>query len=438
MLVYVLNSDGVPLMPCSPGKARRLLNSGSAKVMSRTPLVIKLLRGSSGYKQPITLSVDSGAKVIGVAATGNGKTYYASQVKTRTDVHVKISQRLSYRRTRRGRKLRYRKARWLNRRRAEGWLTPTMRSKIQSHLYEIYFVKSILPVTRLVIETASFDIHKIVNPGVSGKNYQQGIQKDFYNIKQFILFRDEYSCQKCSGKKKDKRLHVHHIVFRSKGGTNSPDNLVTLCEICHKNLHANENEEQESLKLQKKRRANTTDAVQVSTIRAYLKKNLIFEETFGYETKFKREMLGLKKDHYVDAICAGLADGEVIKFPNVVYQKVCVAPGDYQQTSGSRSEKSMPTGKIMGFRKFDKVEWLGQELFIKGRMSSGYAVLMDINGKTVDLKPIPKLKSMKRISARKSCLISPIHIENSRSNTTSFLSANIENNCLLDRKLGSL
>jgi hypothetical protein len=149
-------------------------------------------------------------------------------------------------------------------------------------------------------------------------------------------------------------------------------------------------------------------------------------------------MLGLKKDHYVDAICVGLADGEVIKFPNVVYQKVCIASGDYQQTSGSRSEKSIPTGKIMGFRKFDKVEWLNQELFIKGRMSSGYAVLMDIDGKAVNLKPIPKLKVMKRISARKSCLITPIHIENSRSNTTSFLSANTENSCSLSKKLVNL
>ena len=123
MLVYVLNSDGDPLMPCSPGKARKLLNSGCAKVMSRTPFVIKLLHGSSGYKQPITLSIDSGSKIIGVAAIGNGKTYYASQIKTRTDVHTKMSQRASYRRTRRGRKLRYRQARWANRRRSEAWLT---------------------------------------------------------------------------------------------------------------------------------------------------------------------------------------------------------------------------------------------------------------------------------------------------------------------------
>lgn len=276
-------------MPCSAGKARKLLDAGQAKMLSRPPFVIKLLYGSSGYKQPVTLSVDSGSKVIGVAATGNGKTLYASEVTNSSDIHEKLSQRASSRRTRRGRKLRYRKARWANRKRPKGWLTPTMRSKVQSHIREIEFVRRILPIIRTIIETASFDIHKIVNPDVSGDGYQQGRQKDFYNLKQFVLSRDGHFCQKCSGKKKDDKLHVHRIIFRSNGGTNSPDNLITLCKTCHDNLHLHHNAEQESLKLQKKHKPNTTDAVQVSTIGCYLKKSLPFEETFGYETKFKRE-----------------------------------------------------------------------------------------------------------------------------------------------------
>ena len=262
--------------------------------------------------------------------------------------------------------------------------------------------------------------------------------KDFYNVKQFVLFRDEYSCQKCSGKKKDEKLQVHHIIFRSKGGTDSPDNLITLCKTCHDDLHAHKNEEQESYKLQKKRQKKTVDAVQVSTIGAYLKKNCSFDETFGYETKFKRELLGLQKDHYIDAICAGINEGEIVKFPSVMYKKACVSIGDYQQTVGQRSEKTIPTGKIMGFRKFDKVAWLGEEFFIKGRMSSGYAILMNISGKKVELKPIPKLKVMKKISARKSCLISRIHIENTRLSTTSFLSTSIEKSSLDVRKSGSI
>ena len=438
MLVYVLNSVGVPLMPCSPGKARRLLNAGQAKVMGRSPFVIKLLYGSSGYKQSVTLSVDSGSKVIGVAATGNGKVLYASEVKTRSNIHEKMSQRSSYRRTRRGRKLRYRKARWANRRRPKGWLTPTMRSKVQSHLREIEFVKRILPVTRTIIETASFDIHKIVNPDVSGEGYRQGRQKDFYNVKQFILSRDGHCCQKCSGKKKDHKLHVHHIVFRSNGGTDSPDNLITLCKTCHDNLHLHSHAEKESLKLQKKRKPNTADAVQVSTIGTYLKKSLSFEETFGYETKFTREGLGLPKEHYIDAICAGLAGGEVPILPDVLYKKMCIPVGDYKQTAGKRSEETIPTGKIMGIKKFDKVSHLGQELFVKGRMSTGYAVLMDIDGKTVKLKPMAKFKTITRVSARTSCLTSRIPIESSPSSITSSLSANTESAYFSKRDLVNL
>jgi 5-methylcytosine-specific restriction endonuclease McrA len=428
MLVYVLNSAGKPLMPCSPGQARRLLDAGKAKVVRRSPFVIKLLYGASGYKQPVTLGVDSGSKVIGVAAIGNGKVLYTSEVTNRSDIHEKTSQRSSYRRTRRGRKLRYRKARWANRRRPKGWLTPTMRSKVRSHLREIEFVKRILPVTQVIIETASFDIHKIVNPDVSGKEYQQGRQKDFYNLKQFVLSRDGHCCQKCLGKKKDNKLHVHHIVFRSNGGTNSPDNLITLCKTCHDNLHLHSNAEQESLKLQKKRKPNATDAVQVSVVGTYLKKSLSFEETFGYETKFTRETLGLPKEHYIDAICIGLSDGEVPILPDVLYKKVCIPLGDYKQTAGGHSEKSMPTGKLMGIRKFDKVKCQDQELFVKGRMSTGYAVLMDIEGKTVNLKPMAKLKTVTRISARTSCLTSwiPIEVFPRNTNRESFYNSNKE------------
>ena len=73
---------------------------------------------------------------------------------------------------------------------------------------------------------------------------------------------------------------------------------------------------------------------------------------------------------------------------------------------GLRSEKRIPTGKIMGFRKFDKVRYRGRHYFIKGRFSTGYAILMNIDGQRADLKPIPKFTGMTRIAARKSWVIS--------------------------------
>lgn len=414
MLVYVLNKSGSPLMPCSAAKARKLLSAKKAKVISRTPFVIKLLHGSSGYKQKVVLGQDAGSKNIGTSAISNGKVLYASEVKLRTDVSEKMKQRASFRRTRRGRKLRYRSARFDNRTRSDSWLTPTLRSKIQSHEREIKAVKKILPVSKTIIETASFDIHKITNPDVKNSTYQLGRQLGFYNVKNFVLNRDGYCCQICKGKNKCEKLHVHHILFRSNGGTNSVDNLLTLCKECHNELHSKPEAQEFSLKLVNKRRANTTDATQVSTISSALRNSKIIgelEETFGYITKFNRENMRLAKTHYNDSIAIA-SQGEVITLTTNYLQKVQVARGDYKQTNGVRSEQKNPTGKIMGFKKFDKVEWFGKEYFIKGRMSSGYAILMDIYGKKADLKPIPKFKTMKRISARKICLISRIFIEN--------------------------
>ena len=111
-LVYVLNSAGKALMPCSPAKARKLLEKGCAKVISRTTFTIQLLFGSSGYKQKVNLGIDAGSKIIGAAAIANGKTLYASETKIRSDIHEKMVQRASFRRTRRSRKCRYRPSRW--------------------------------------------------------------------------------------------------------------------------------------------------------------------------------------------------------------------------------------------------------------------------------------------------------------------------------------
>jgi hypothetical protein len=431
MLVHVLNNKGQPLMPCCAGKARNLLKSGVARVVSREPFTIKLLFGSSGFKQEVTLSCDSGSKVAAFAALANGKVLYLSEVILRQDIRSNMDQRRAFRRTRRSRNTRYRKPKFDNRRR-DDWLTPTIQSKVNSHKREIRFIKKILPITRVVIETAGFDIHKITNPEVFSSEYQEGRQKGFYNVKQYVLHRDGYACKKC---KQDRcKLEVHHILFKSNGGTNSPDNLITLCSFCHDKLHLSANAEAESKKLSSKiKQKPTLSATQISTIGAYLKKEEVFTETFGYETKYKRESLGLPKTHYNDAICAGLLENQSVQLSSTFFKKVHIANGDYKLRSGLRSEKNIPMSKIMGIKKFDKVNSNGTIGFVKGRMSTGYAILMDIDGKTLDLKPIPKLKTLKRLTARKSCLTTRIHIENTSSGITLFSLQNIEKNSLMKK-----
>jgi len=405
MLVYVLNKKGKPLMPCSARKARVLLKEGKAKVIKRTPFAIKLLYGSSGYKQEVIAGMDTGSKIIGIACVSNGKVLYKAETFLRQDVSEKMQRRKMYRRNRRARKIRYRECRFSNRANSfkNDRLTPSLLSKLNAHLREKKFIEKLLPVSKWILELASFDIHKISNPEVSRWTYQKGQQKNYYNVKAFIIDRDEHTCQHC--KSKNKKLHVHHIIFKSNEGTDSPENLITLCEDCHKDLHEGKFE-------LKGIKSKTKHATEIGIIKSQLKKKFgEFIETFGYETKFKREqILNLTKTHYNDAIAICCNDGEIIKDLNYYFIKKNISKGDYQQTKGSRSEKKIPTGKLFGFKKFDKVLTRSGIGFIKGKRSSGAFEVSDIFGNRIGKTHNAK-KYLERISARKNyimeaCLVS--------------------------------
>ncbi len=406
MFVYVLSQQGNPLMPCQPVVARLLLKGGKAKVKSRTPFTIKLTGDSKEYTQPVTAGMDTGSKVVGCAAIANGEVVYQSEVQLRQDVSKKMQQRATYRRTRRGRKCRYRPARWLNRTsmREDGRLAPSIQSKLDSHFREKKQVEAILPVTSWKVETANFDIHKITNPDVEGVGYQQGNQLGYYNLKAYILHRDGYQCQSGRKIKHADKLHVHHIKFRSRGGTDTPGNLMTLCEQCHHDLHSGKFE----LKV---KRSRTKHATEVGIVKSQvLKSDWNFVETFGYQTKFKREqILRLSKTHYNDAIAICCEEGEVAKPSEHVLYKKHIAQGDYQQTKGSRSEKTIPTGKLFGLKKFDQIQTNKGNGFVKGKRSSGYFALMDIFNNTVTASVNVK-KYCQRLAARTGTMIQEVAI----------------------------
>ncbi len=404
-------------MPCTNVIARLLLKENKAKVIKRTPFTIKLLYQTTNYLQDITLGIDTGSSKIGSAAVDvNNNILYLSEIEIRNDIADKMKRRSKYRRNRRNRKTRYRKPRWLNRKNSikKDRFSPTMISKINSHLKEINFVKSILPITKLILETATFDPHALKNPEVLINKwlYQKGINYGYANTRAYVLDRDNYTCQHCKGKSKDKRLHVHHIIFRRNGGSDEPENLITLCETCHDKLHHGLID----LKLKGKLKGQLKHATQMNGIRIQLLKLLPeAKETFGFITKEHRQLMDLPKEHYYDAVTIASLDKfneekyDDINFKtNIILFKKCISKGDYQQTKGVRSEQKIPTGKIQGFRKFDKIRYLGKEYFIKGRMSTGYAILMNIHGDKIVLKPIPKFSKMKRFGARKSWLIKEI------------------------------
>ncbi len=397
MCVYVVNKNGNSIMPCKPAKAKHLLKTGKAKVIKRNPFTIKLLWDCEENTQEIVAGMDTGSKTIGCAAISNGKVVYQSEVQVRQDVSKKMERRKKYRRNRRGRKTRYRKARWQNKAsmRKEGRLAPSIKSKVESHLREKRFMESILPISRWKVETASFDIHKISNPDVGRWDYQKGNQKGFYNVRAYVLCRDGYQCQKC--KTKEGKLHVHHIVFRSDVGTNVPSNLITLCEPCHDKLH-------KGIFKIKGVRSKTKHATEIGIVKSQLKKYFgDFEECFGYETKFKREqILNLPKSHYCDAV-AVCCETNLPILSDTVYYKRCVSKGDYRQTKGSRSEIKIPTGKLFGLRKFDRIKTSKGVGFVKGKRSSGKFAICDVNWNPLFESNIKK--DCIRLSARTAVLI---------------------------------
>ena len=386
MKIYVISKNGKPLMPTTPARARKMLRDGKAKCIRRTPFTIKLLYETTSYTQSITLGVDTGSSHVGSAAVDSaGSVVYLSETEIRNDIADKIKQRAKYRRNRRNRKKRYRQARWLNRKNSikSDRFSPTMISKINSHLKEISFAKSLLPIAHMILETGTFDPHALKNPDVLKNKwlYQRGANYGFANTKAFVLDRDSYTCQNCKGKTKDSRLEVHHIVFRSNGGSDESENLMTLCKTCHDKVHSG------AIKLKGgKSKGQLKHATQMNSIRNQLLRLVPeSEETFGYITKEHRQLMSLPKEHFLDAVAIAALDnirntGLIsVNFQTSLLRKKCVSDGDYQQSKGVRSEQPIQTGKIIGYRKFDKVKYLDGEYFIKGRMSTGYAILMDIN-----------------------------------------------------------
>ena len=366
-----------PLMPCSPPKARKLLRAGKAVPVRRTPFVIQLTVPTGETKQPITLGVDAGYKHVGLSATTAKEELLASEVELRQDVTGLLSDRLALRRARRNRKTRYRAPRFDNRVRSKhkGWLAPSVENRIQAHISRIEAVCRVLPITKIVIETASFDIQKIKNPEVEGTDYLQGNQLGFWNVREYVLFRDGHVCQACKGRSKDLILNVHHIESRKTGG-DAPGNLITLCEACHKAYHAGKLK-QFSPRRGASFRAETFMSIMRWTVLNRLRERhpeLPVTNTYGYLTKHKRIVAGLPKTHCADAFCiAGVLDakrrGEYLfqkqtRRHNRQIHKLTILKG------GVRKRHQAPY-LVHGFRLFDKVLCKGEVGFIFGRRSSG-------------------------------------------------------------------
>jgi RRXRR protein/HNH endonuclease len=357
MFVFILNCLGEPLMPCKPRKARLLLKSGKAKVVKMVPFTLQLFYGSAGYKQEVSLGVDAGTRHIGVSATTEHMVLFEAEVKPRTDIQELLATRRQFRRARRSRKTRYRPGRFLNRKKPKGWLAPSVQHRVDAHLKTITMVRRFLPVSKTIIEVAQFDLQKIQHPEIEGKQYQEGPQLGFWNVREYVLFRDQHTCQWCQGKSKDPVLNVHHIESRKTGG-DRPDNLITLCETCHDLIHRTHQEHKITHKGHGFR-----DATQMGMIRWRT-----------YEAR---------------------SDGiwHLIKFVrrnNRQIHKATIRKG------GNRQRNTAPK-YVHGFRLFDCVRFQGQVCFVFGRRSSGYFDLRTLDGTKSSRTPALNAEACKTV-----------------------------------------
>ena len=372
--------NGKPLMPAKRlGWVRRTLRNGKAVVMERCPFVIRLTYVATNYTQPITLGVDAGTVHIGLSATSAKEELFAEEVILRKDITDLISARREARRTRRNR-LRYRKLRFSNRRKEDGWLSPSVKQRIDAHLKAIEDVHFILPITKIIVEVAQFDTQKIKNPDISGTEYQQGEQLGFWNVREYVLARDGHKCQCCKGKSGDKILNVHHIESRKTGG-DSPGNLITLCETCHKAYHKGE------IQLKIKRTKSLRDAAVMGIMKWKLYNELKsrypdVSMTFGYITKYNRIRNSIKKSHISDAFT--ISKNLKAKMLSCYYLVRKTRRHNRQIhkakiMKGGKKKMNQAPFEVKGFRLFDKVFYDKKIMFVTGRRSSGCFVIRDIN-----------------------------------------------------------
>ena len=387
-MVYVQDINGAPLMPTTRGnRVRHLLKNKEAVVVCTYPFTIRLTTSKSRQTQEVSLGIDSGTRHIGVSATTCKKVLLSAEGLLRHDIVDLLSTRMEQRRTRRNR-LRHRPARFNNRikTKKDGWLPPSILNKVDFHAKLIRYVRRLLPITRIIIEIAPFDIQKILNPDIEGEAYQHGGQENFSNVREYVIYRDKHTCQHCKGKSGDKVLNVHHIESRKVGG-NAPNNLITLCKTCHDAYHRGE------IKLKVKRGQPLRDAAGMNMMkdRQYdvIKSeslDISVRYTYGYKTKYNRVRYGIRKSHASDAQvisgnytaepCDEFIEMRQLRRHNRQMHKCNIC-------KGGKLKRNQSAYCVKGFRLWDVVRYRGGLWLIKGKRTSGIMTITSLADSTL-------------------------------------------------------
>jgi 5-methylcytosine-specific restriction endonuclease McrA len=311
MNVAVIDQNRRPLAPTSEVRARLLLKEGKAAVFRRAPLVIILKRVVEEVQVPeLRLKLDPGSRKTGVAIVdqASGEVVFAAEIEHRGEaIKQALAARRALRRSRRARKTRYRKARFLNRRRPEGWLPPSLKSRISNIETWMSRLARCYPISGIAMELVKFDTQLMENPEISGIEYQQG-ELAGYEVREYLL---EKWGRKCAyGAETDLPLQIEHIIPRSRGGSDRVANLTLACEDCNQRKGKQTAAEFGFPEIEKQGNQSLKDAAALNATRWVLCERLKgfglpVETGSGGLTKYNRTVRDLPKAHWIDAACVG-------------------------------------------------------------------------------------------------------------------------------------
>ena len=373
MAVFVLDRSKHPLMPCSEKRARLLLERGRARVHRLVPFTIRLVDRSveTSVLQPLRLKLDPGSKVTGLAIVREaGDTHHVlhlAEVHHR-GAHIRkvLQQRAGYRRGRRSRNLRYRAPRFLNRRRPDGWLAPSLQHRMVTAETWVKRYRSLAPIVALTVERVRFDLQQMVTPEISGVEYQQGTLAG-YEVREYLLEKWGRTCVYCDWT--DRPLQVEHLIPKGSGGSDRVSNLALACESCNA---AKGNQTVEAYlahdpvrrdRILQQAQQPLRDAAAVNATRWAIwemltKTGLDVEATTGGRTKWNRSRLGIPKRDAWDAACAGTIE-QVVGWDRPIQRIDCLGRGSHQRTRVTKDgfpRGYLPRTKMVrGFRTGDHV-----------------------------------------------------------------------------------
>ena len=312
--VFVLDTNRNPLTPCKSSMARRLLSANKAAVFSQFPFTIILNKEVNDMPEPISLKLDPGSKVTGIALVQDSAVLWGAELTHRGQrIKMSLESRRALRRGRRARQTRYRQARFQNRTRPKEWLAPSLKHRVLTTETWVKRLIKAAPIGSIVQELVRFDLQQLENPEILGIEYQQG-ELAGYEVREYLLNKWERKCSYCSVE--NVPLQVEHIQPKAKGGSNRISNLYLACEQCNKAKGTQDikdflkNKPDVLTRVLAQAKRPLKDAAAVNSTRWALFKAL--KETglsvstgSGGLTKFNRTRLGLPKTHWIDAACVG-------------------------------------------------------------------------------------------------------------------------------------